>query len=119
MRAFYGRRRPWRFVVTAALVLVPSAAGLLAPQPAQAAVNRYVATPANGGSDATNSCTDVTHPCATITHAASVAVNGDTVVIGPGVFNESVTIPATATSAKTLTVSGSPSGTTVQAVGGS
>ena len=110
MRAFQ-RRRPWRYVATAALLVVPSLAVLIGARPAAAAVIRHVAV---GGSDAANNCTVQASPCATITHAATVSVDGDSILVGPGTFAESVAIPATPTSAKVLTITGSPLGTTVQ-----
>ncbi len=48
-------------------------------------VTRYVATT---GSDTGNDCTDQLSPCATIAHAVSQAVNGDTLDLAAGTYNE-------------------------------
>jgi hypothetical protein len=104
-----------------AALFATSVGVLILASPADAApVNRYVATPANGGSDTSNSCTNPAHPCATIQHAVAVAANGDTVMVGAGTFTEAVTIPAPGISgaATTLTIRGAPGGTTVQGLNG-
>jgi len=48
-------------------------------------VTRFVATT---GNDTGNNCTNDANPCATVAHAVSEAVNGDTLNIGPGTYNE-------------------------------
>jgi hypothetical protein len=115
-----GERGGWRRLAIFAVVALVSGLTLaLGASPADAAgVNRYVGTPANGGSDTGNSCTDMAHPCATISHAVAVAADGDTIVVGPGTFTETVTVPASPSAAHTLTITGSAGGTTIQGIGG-
>lgn len=52
-------------------------------------ITRFVAP---AGVDAANSCTNAALPCATVQHAADVAVNGDTVQIAAGVYNQRLRI---------------------------
>lgn len=59
-------------------------------QPAPAsALTRFVDL---AGGDAGNSCLNAALPCATIQHAVDVAASGDTIQIGPGVYNQRVRI---------------------------
>jgi hypothetical protein len=75
-------RRAGAAAVLSTLLLVATA------QPASAAdaaaTVRYVATPANGGSDS-NACTQAA-PCATVQRAVAVSTAGGTVHVGAGTF---------------------------------
>jgi hypothetical protein len=79
------------WVVVALSVLLPATAF---------AQTRYVA---KGGTD-TPDCTNAAAPCATINYAVIQANGGDTIQIGPGTFEESVT------TSKTLTFVGAGGG---------
>lgn len=50
---------------------------------------RYVAS---GGSDVSNDCSDSLNPCATIQHAINQSVDGDTVNVAAGTYDEDVNI---------------------------
>jgi hypothetical protein len=68
---------------------------------AQAATVRYVATT---GDDTANDCTAEATPCLTIDHAVAEASAGDTVKVGAGTYEESVTVD------KSLTLLGAQAG---------
>ena len=58
---------------------------LVTPNPA---VTLYVAPPPAGSDADNNDCTNPLSPCATIAHAVSQAVNGDTLDLAAGTYNE-------------------------------
>ena len=71
----------------------------------------YVET---GGSDDANACFVAAKPCRTIRHALRIAVDGDTIAIGPGTFAEGNLFVG-----HDLTIAGDPGGgTTIDASGG-
>ena len=98
------------FAVTVVAVL-----GLAVPTGA-AAATRYVAKP--GGVDAPG-CTNSAAPCATVGYAVGQAAPGDTIQIGPGFFEESVTanVPLTFVGAGGGSLLANPGGTTIQPPG--
>ena len=77
------------------------------------AETRFVA---KGGSDAAG-CTDAGSPCATIGYAVGQAASGDTIQIGPGFFEESVTanVELAFVGGGGGSLIGNPGGTTIQA----
>jgi hypothetical protein len=95
----------------AALVAAVLALGL--PTGAIAAT-RYVAKA--GGVDAPD-CTNSAAPCATVGYAVGQAAPGDTIQIGPGLFEEPVTanVPLTFVGAGGGSLLGNPGGTTIRA----
>ena len=72
----------------AVLLAVATLAALTGLPQASAVSDRFVAA---GGTDAGN-CSDADNPCATIGFALGVAGVGDTVVVGPGSYDEAVTV---------------------------
>jgi hypothetical protein len=78
------------------------------------AATRYVAK--SGGVDAPD-CTNSAAPCATVAYAVGQAAPGDTIQIGPGTFEESVTanVPLTFVGAGGGSLLGNPGGTTIRA----
>jgi hypothetical protein len=93
--------------------LVAAVLGLALPTSAIAAT-RYVAKP--GGVDAPD-CTNSAAPCATIGYAVGQAAPGDTIQIGPGFFEESVTanVALTFVGAGGGSLIANPGGTTIRA----
>lgn len=91
----------------AALIAIVLQAGLGAGI-AQAATDRYVATAAHDGNNngGSNTCNNRAAPCLTVGQAVSKASSGDTILIGPGRFPESVK-----TLTKKLTFIGAGAGT--------
>lgn len=86
-----------RLLVAACLLL------LALPSSSHAATNRYVAVT---GNDA-NTCLAPETACLTITAALSKAVAGDTIVVGPGIYRENLTIN------KSVTINGVSAPTTI------
>jgi len=97
----------WSFAVWVAVL------GLAVPTSATAAT-RYVE---KGGNDVVNDCTNSQLPCATVQWAVGQAAPGDTIQIGPGLFEESVTanVPLTFVGAGGGSLLGNPGGTTIRA----
>jgi len=79
------------------------AGGWLVALPASAAAVHHVAV---GGSG--EACTEA-EPCGRISDALSIAVNGDTITVGPGTYAERVQVP----SGLAVTIAGAGSATTV------
>lgn len=93
-------RRPVRLLAVLALVVALS----LAPKPAAAATNWYVATTGNDAAD----CMAPLTPCMTIQAAVTKASSGDTINVAAGLYPESAPGPLTIN--KTLTLLGAQSG---------
>jgi hypothetical protein len=82
-----GGQRDRRFLLAVAVAL---SLALVAPAPALA-LNRYV-DDTIGNTDLLNSCTNPANPCQTIGFALGKASAGETVFVGGGTYNESVTL---------------------------
>ena len=93
-------------------VLFAAALGLVLPTGAFAET-RYVA---KGGSNA-SVCTSSAAPCATVIYAIGWAEGGDTIQVGPGIFQEAVTanVPLTFVGAGGGSLIANPGGTTIRA----
>jgi hypothetical protein len=99
-----GRSRSWRRkAVVAGIGSVLVAGGWWVAPPASASAVHHVAV---GGSG--EACTEA-QPCGRIGDALSVAVNGDTIMVGPGTYGENVEVP----SGLAVTIAGGGSATTV------
>jgi hypothetical protein len=94
-------------------VAVVAVLGLAAPAAATAAT-RYVE---KSGTDVVNDCTNQQVPCAHVQYAVGQAAPGDTIQVGPGTFEESVTanLPLTLVGAGGGSLLANPGGTTIRA----